>query len=143
MTVIETFGNAICYGLRQILDEHRLDENAAEPMGRVPFSNRDWTFAQFPRLTSKANIWSSAPRGEINERPVRGVYPIAGAGPHGLLQSVLCPPIAFDFERSSPRETGNCMRLQTAVKLWCCCATEVFRCCSASVTKPTATGKTF
>jgi len=48
--------------------------------------------------------------------------------PQRFLQSVLCPPIAFDFERSSPRETGNCMRLRTAVKLWRYCAAKMFRC---------------
>jgi hypothetical protein len=46
-----------------------------------PFANQDWTFAQFRRLTSKATIRSGASRGEINERPIRGVYPIA-AGDH-------------------------------------------------------------
>jgi len=64
-------------------------------------------------------------------------------GPQRSLQSVLWLPIAFDFERFSPRETGNCMRLQTAVKLWSCCATKMFRCSSASATTPTAIGKTF
>jgi hypothetical protein len=34
--------------------------------------------------------------------------------------------MVFDFKRLSPREAGNCMRPQTAVKLWRCPATKVF-----------------
>ena len=49
----------------------------------LPFPNQDWTFAQFRRLVSKADTRSSASRGEIHERPIREVYPIAGAGRGG------------------------------------------------------------
>ncbi len=49
----------------------------------LPFPSQDWTFAQFRRLVSKADTRSSASRGEIHERPIREVYPIAGAGRGG------------------------------------------------------------
>src|ERR1039458_4074050 len=61
----------------------------------LPFPNQDWTFAQFRRLVSKADTRSSASRGEIHERPIREVYPIAGASRSG--------PCSESFARRSRR----------------------------------------
>jgi hypothetical protein len=61
----------------------------------LPFPNQDWTFAQFRRRVSKADTRSSASRGEIHERPIREVCPIAGAGRSG--------PCSESFARRSRR----------------------------------------
>jgi len=50
---------------------------------------------------------------------------IAGGSAVALAVSPL-PLIGLDFERSSPRETGNCMSFRLLVELWRCCATKVF-----------------
>jgi len=76
-------------------------------------------------LISKATIRSSASSGETSiERADQRSLSNAGADRSGPWQSVLCPLIGLDFERFSPRETGNCMRLPIAVELWPCCANQ-------------------